>query len=70
MAYKKQFYRSWDELPLLLTLGQCAMLFGKSYETMRTWVAEGILPAEKVGREYRVAKAALIAKFEGGVPNG
>jgi excisionase family DNA binding protein len=68
MVYKK-FYRDWDELPLLLTLGQCALLFGKSYETIRTWVKKGILPATQFGGEYRVAKADVKAMFERGEIN-
>lgn len=68
MAQKK-FYRDWDELPLLLTLGQCALLFGKSYETIRAWVKNGTLPATQLGTEYRVAKADVKAMFERGEGN-
>ena len=63
MAYKK-FYRDWDELPLLLTLGQCAVLFNRNYETIRLWVKKGILPATKFDRDYMVAKADVQALFE------
>lgn len=70
MACKRQVYRNWDELPLFLTLGQCAILFNVHYDTIRTRVAKGELPAEKFGKSYRVPKEALIAKFKGGVPNG
>lgn len=69
MAYKK-FYRDWDELPLLLTLGQCAMLFGRSYETIRLWVKDGTLPAAKFGSIYMVDKADVRALFDRGTNNG
>ena len=68
MVYRK-IYRDWDELPLLLTLGQCAILFNKSYETIRTWVRKGVLPATQLGGEYRVAKADVQAMFERGEGN-
>ena len=60
---QRKFYRNWDELPLLLTLGQCAILFDKSYETIRLWVKKGHLPATQIGSEFFVAKAEIMAMF-------
>lgn len=69
MAVKK-YYRSWDELPVMLTIGQCALLFSKNYDTIRSWIAKGILPATQFGKEYRVAKSTVIRMLEGGFENG
>lgn len=62
MAHKK-YYREWSELPILLTLGQCAILFDKSYETIRLWVKKGQLPATQIGNEFLVAKTDIMAMF-------
>lgn len=66
MAYKK-FYRSWEELPIMLTIGQCALLFNKNYDTIRSWIAKGILPATQFGKEYRIAKEDIKAMVERGI---
>lgn len=65
MAYKKyNYYRDWDELPLLLTLEQCAVILNMSYEMTRRWARTGVLPAVKIESTWRVSKDKLRDFFE------
>ena len=61
---KKAYYKNWDELPLIMTIGQVAILLGKSYETIRLWAKAGNIPAVKIGDEWRVEKNALRRFFD------
>lgn len=61
---KKIYYRDWDELPLLLTLEQCAVVLNMSYERVRRWAQTGVLPATKIESTWRVSKFKLRDFFE------
>lgn len=65
MAYRKMtYYRDWDELPVLLTLEQCAVVLNMSYERVRRWAQTGILPATKIESTWRVSKKRLKEFFD------
>lgn len=64
MAVKKMiYYRNWEELPVVLTLGQCAVILNVTYELANKWAKEGKLPAIKFGKEWRIEKEKLRAMF-------
>lgn len=58
------YYRNWDELPILLTMGQCAVLLNVSYECATKWAKSGKIPAKKISDKWRVEKHQLKAMFE------
>ena len=65
MASKKNiYYRDWNELPLILTLSQLAVLFDISYETAVKWAKNRKIPAVKVADEWRVEKNKIKEIFE------
>ncbi len=48
----------------LLTIEQAAVLLQKHQNSVRRLLRQGKLPGVKVGGEWRIHKAALIAMFE------
>ena len=62
---KTPYYRDWDEMPVLLTIDQCAVILQVAYQTAFRWVASGALPATKIGsKNWFVAKKDLKELFE------
>ena len=62
---KTPYYRDWDEMPVLLTIDQCAVILQVAYQTAFRWVANGALPATKIGnKNWFVAKKDLKELFE------
>lgn len=66
MRKKLTYIRDWSELPVLMTLEQCAAVLNCTYENVRLLVKHGELPARKIGKSWRVNKEALKKMFEGG----
>jgi len=42
---KPVFYRDWDELPVMLTLPQVALICARTTECVRKWAVSGKIPA-------------------------
>lgn len=55
---KPIYYKSWDELPVVLTLADCAIVLQMRHDTLRKWAKAGKFPAEQVGEssEWRIDK--------------
>lgn len=66
MRKKLTYIRDWSELPVLMTIEQCAAVLNCTYENARLLVKSGELPARKIGKSWRVEKSALKKMFEGG----
>lgn len=67
---KKVYYRDWDEMPVILTIAQCAMVLQVAERTVTDWAISGKLPAHKVGgKNWRVAKEDLKNLFERSTAN-
>lgn len=65
MAYKRiRIYTSWDELPLFLDLSLVAQVLGYSYDRTKKLAHDGVIPARKFGKDYRISKADFINWFE------
>ncbi len=60
MAKKLNIYTNWQQVPLILTLTQVTYLLNVSREQARKLLAAGIIPAKKVGAEWRVEKSSLL----------
>ncbi|MBQ6873876.1 MAG: helix-turn-helix domain-containing protein [Clostridia bacterium] len=63
MKKKIIYYRDWDELPVLLTLSQVAILLDITHDTAQKWARAGKIPAVKVVDEWRVEKQAIREMF-------
>lgn len=63
MKKKIIYYRDWDELPVLLTLSQVAILLDITHDTASRWARTGKIPAVKVADEWRVEKQAIREMF-------
>lgn len=63
MAKKVIYYRDWDELPIILTLEQVAILLNITFATASRWARAGKIPAVKVVDEWRVEKQAIQNMF-------
>lgn len=50
---------NWDELPAVLTAGECARFLRVHLNTVKKLLAEGLLPGQKIGRQWRVDKENL-----------
>jgi len=48
MAKKLIYYRDWDELPVMLTLEQAALICAKTPDCLRKWASAGKIPASKL----------------------
>lgn len=54
--------------PELLTVDEAAELLRVTAQTVRRWVAEGRLPALRLGRAHRIPRAHLTARIPGLAP--
>lgn len=63
MAKKIIYYRDWDELPVLLTLSQVAILLDITLDTAQKWAKKGKIPAVKIADQWRVEKQAIQNMF-------
>lgn len=66
MRKKITYIRDWDELPILLTIDECAAVLSCTYESVRLLVKSGKIPGVKIGKGWRVEKSALRKMFEEG----
>lgn len=57
--------RSLDEYPDVLNLEEVAAILRRSPDRTRTWLRKGEIHAVRVGGQWRVAKAVLIAFLSG-----
>lgn len=53
---KKNYIPSLDNLPYYLTVEMVAALTGFSYETIKKFCQNGILPAHKMGKQWRISQ--------------
>ena len=53
---KSDRYMNWDEVPLILSIGDLSRLTGYNRNTLKLYCAKGLLPAYKLGKEWRINK--------------
>lgn len=56
-------YISWGDVPALIDLEQASALLGLSIESVRRYCVTGDIPAVQIGKQWRIDKAKLMAKF-------
>jgi len=61
-------WRTWEDVPLGMSLQDVAKVLRVHYNTVRRMVRSGKLPAQKVGRIWRVSRAAVEALLSGDKP--
>ena len=52
-------YKSWDEVPLLLSSQEVADFLGVHMQTVKKLITQKEIPAKKVGRAWRITKDDL-----------
>ena len=55
-SIKKNYISNLDNLPYYLTVEMVAALTGFSYETIKKFCQNGILPAHKMGKQWRISQ--------------
>ena len=53
---KSDRYMNWDEVPLILSIEELSRLTGYNRNTLKLYCAKGLLPAYKLGKEWRINK--------------
>ena len=61
--YNKKTYLSWNEVPVLMTLEEAAILLGLNVESVRRYCVTKDIPAIQIGKQWRVDKQKLMEKF-------
>ena len=60
---RQKFYLSWDEVPVLISLEQAAVLLGIGIDAVRKHCVSNELPAVKVGKYWYIDKQKLMCQF-------
>jgi excisionase family DNA binding protein len=55
--------RSWDDCPVVMSVNDVSILLDISKRTVRRLCAQGDIPANKIGKDWRIEKEALKGKF-------
>lgn len=66
MARTRQTYTNWNQLPLLLSIGEAAMLLRVSARTAQYYAQNNLIPASMVCGKYVVSRDKLREQIEGG----
>ncbi len=61
--FTKKCYLSWDEVPVLISLEQAAILLGIGVDAVRKHCISNELPAIKIGKTWHIDKRRLMEKF-------
>ena len=57
---KKEYAKQFRDLPDAMTATEAAQVLRVNVKTVYSQIRNGAIPAVRVGREYRIAKGALI----------
>ena len=52
----KRTFNNWDSVPILFGSDVCAMVLGIPVNTIQKMAKNGIIPAHKIGKNYRYEK--------------
>ena len=52
----KRTFNNWDSVPILFGSDICAMVLGIPVNTIQKMAKNGIIPAHKIGKNYRYEK--------------
>ncbi len=57
--------KSWDELPLLMTTSEAALLLDMTVNSVQRLCASGDIPAKKIGDTWRILRDNIRKMMEG-----
>lgn len=63
-VYEAEPILSWDELPVICTCADVAQLLCCTQEKVQRMAAGGVLPAFRLGQEWRMRKEDVLAYIE------
>lgn len=61
--FQKKMYSTWDEVPVLISLEQAAILLGIGIDAVRKHCVNNELPATKIGKTWHIDKQRLMEQF-------
>jgi excisionase family DNA binding protein len=61
--YQKKNYLTWDDVPVLISLEQAAILLGVGVDAVRKYCVANELPAIRIGKNWHIDKRKLMEKF-------
>lgn len=60
---RQKVYLTWDEVPVLISLEQAAILLGIGVDAVRKHCVNNDLPAKKIGKTWHIDKQKLMQQF-------
>lgn len=60
---RQNFYLTWDEVPVLISLEQAAILLGIGIDAVRKHCVNNEIPATKIGKTWHIDKQRLMEQF-------
>lgn len=60
---KQKSYLTWDEVPVLISLEQAAILLGVGVDAVRKYCVANELPATRIGKVWHIDKQKLMELF-------
>lgn len=60
---RQNAYLTWDEVPVLISLEQAAILLGIGIDAVRKHCVNNELPATKIGKTWHIDKQRLMEQF-------
>lgn len=60
---RQKAYLSWDEVPVLISLEQAAVLLGVGVDAVRKYCVANELPATRIGKVWHIDKQKLMERF-------
>lgn len=60
---RQNFYLTWDEVPVLISLEQASILLGIGIDAVRKQCVKNELPATKIGKTWHIDKQRLMEQF-------
>lgn len=61
--YQKKNYLTWDDVPVLISLEQAAILLGVGVDAVRKYCVANELPAKRIGKVWHIDKQKLMEQF-------
>lgn len=60
---KQKSYLTWDDVPVLISLDQAAILLGVGVDAVRKYCVANELPAIRIGKVWHIDKQLLMERF-------
>lgn len=70
MPKKIVYYRDWEQMPLVLTPEEVALVLSLNVQTVRKYARDNTIPAIKVGKCHRFNRDVIRNLVENGLRQG